>query len=39
MHWNIPNLLTWGRIALIPVFVLLFYLPQGWLHPQVKQIM
>ena len=35
MHWNIPNLLTWGRIALIPVFVLLFYLPQGWLHPQV----
>ncbi|MDD3434191.1 MAG: CDP-diacylglycerol--glycerol-3-phosphate 3-phosphatidyltransferase, partial [Tepidiphilus sp.] len=32
MRWNIPNLITWGRIALIPVFVLLFYLPQGWLR-------
>lgn len=27
---NIPNLLTWVRIALVPVFVLVFYLPYGW---------
>ncbi|MEW8204935.1 MAG: CDP-alcohol phosphatidyltransferase family protein, partial [Candidatus Thiodiazotropha taylori] len=25
--WNIPNILTLLRIVLIPVFVLLFYLP------------
>jgi len=28
--WNIPNLLTLLRIVLIPVFVLVFYLPFGW---------
>lgn len=28
--WNIPNILTLLRIVLIPVFVLLFYLPFGW---------
>ena len=27
---SIPTLLTWGRIALIPVFVLCFYLPVSW---------
>lgn len=27
---SIPTLLTWARIALIPVFVLCFYLPVGW---------
>ncbi|MDH5230467.1 MAG: CDP-diacylglycerol--glycerol-3-phosphate 3-phosphatidyltransferase [Gammaproteobacteria bacterium] len=27
---NIPNILTWGRIGLIPVFVVLFYLPFRW---------
>lgn len=27
MHWNIPTLLTWLRILLIPVFVGIFYLP------------
>lgn len=27
--WNIPNLLTMLRIALIPVFVSIFYLPTG----------
>ncbi|MCU7844980.1 MAG: CDP-diacylglycerol--glycerol-3-phosphate 3-phosphatidyltransferase [Candidatus Thiodiazotropha sp. (ex Monitilora ramsayi)] len=28
--WNIPNILTLLRIILIPVFVLLFYLPVEW---------
>ena len=29
---NIPNLLTVLRVLLIPVFVLLFYLPFSWSH-------
>jgi CDP-diacylglycerol--glycerol-3-phosphate 3-phosphatidyltransferase/cardiolipin synthase len=28
--WNIPNILTLLRIVLIPVFVLLFFLPVEW---------
>lgn len=28
--WNIPNILTLLRIVLIPVFVLIFYLPFNW---------
>ena len=28
--WNIPNILTLLRIVLIPVFVLVFYLPFWW---------
>ena len=31
MRWNIPNSLTMLRIALIPIFVGLFYLPAGTL--------
>ncbi len=31
MPWNIPIMLTWLRVLLIPVFTALFYLPQGWL--------
>ena len=27
---SIPTLITWGRIALIPVFVLCFFLPVSW---------
>ncbi|MGE8452748.1 MAG: CDP-alcohol phosphatidyltransferase family protein, partial [Pseudomonadales bacterium] len=27
---NIPNLLTVLRVALIPVFILLFYMPFSW---------
>lgn len=27
---SIPTYLTWGRIALIPVFVLVYYLPVTW---------
>ena len=38
--WNIPNILTLLRILLIPVFVLIFYLPFGWarvgLRPGVR---
>lgn len=32
MQWNVPNLLTLLRIALIPVFVVVFYLPFHWVH-------
>lgn len=34
MPLNIPNLLTWLRIMLIPVFAAVFYLPADWLQPQ-----
>lgn len=30
MHLTIPTLLTLGRILLIPVLVVVFYLPYGW---------
>ncbi len=33
MPLNLPNLLTWFRIAMIPVVVGVFYLPVGWLSP------
>ncbi len=28
--WSIPNLLTFSRIVMIPVFVALFYMPGSW---------
>jgi CDP-diacylglycerol--glycerol-3-phosphate 3-phosphatidyltransferase/cardiolipin synthase len=31
MPINLPNTLTWLRIWLIPLFVAVFYLPDGWL--------
>ncbi len=31
MPLNVPNLLTWLRILMIPAIVGVFYLPQGWL--------
>ncbi|TAH48152.1 MAG: CDP-diacylglycerol--glycerol-3-phosphate 3-phosphatidyltransferase [Betaproteobacteria bacterium] len=31
MPFNIPNSLTWARIALIPLFVGIFYLPEKWM--------
>ena len=34
MPLNIPNLLTWARILLIPLFVGVFYSPVEWLHPR-----
>jgi cardiolipin synthase len=33
MPINIPILLTWLRVALIPLVVGVFYLPHGWLTP------
>jgi CDP-diacylglycerol--glycerol-3-phosphate 3-phosphatidyltransferase len=32
MHINVPNVLTLLRIALIPIFVLFFYLPLTWAY-------
>ncbi len=31
MPWNIPIMLTWLRILLIPIFTALFYLPQTYI--------
>lgn len=30
--WNLPNVLTLTRIALIPIFIAVFYLPWEWRH-------
>ncbi len=38
MTWNIPILLTWLRVWLIPIFTALFYLPTGWLSPMTVNI-
>ena len=36
MFSNIPILLTWLRIVLIPVFVVVYYVPDSWLGPGAK---
>ena len=33
MALNVPNTLTWTRIAAIPLIVLLFYMPYSWADP------
>src|ERR1700757_2395077 len=33
MIWNVPNTLTWIRIAAIPLVALLFYMPYPWADP------
>jgi CDP-diacylglycerol--glycerol-3-phosphate 3-phosphatidyltransferase len=38
MMLNLPNLLTLLRIALIPVFVVLFYLPVAWSNEAVTVV-
>ncbi len=38
MNINIPNLLTWLRILLIPVFVTVFYLSDSTLNPHLKNL-
>ena len=34
MPLNLPMVLTWARIAMIPLVVGIFYLPDAWLGPQ-----
>jgi cardiolipin synthase len=38
MPFNLPNILTWLRIALIPLFVGVFYLPDGWLPEHMLNV-
>jgi CDP-diacylglycerol--glycerol-3-phosphate 3-phosphatidyltransferase len=38
MRLNLPNILTLLRIALIPVFVFLFYLPVAWANIAVTAV-
>jgi cardiolipin synthase (CMP-forming) len=38
MPFNIPNLITWLRILLIPVFVSVFYLSDNTLSPHLKNV-
>jgi CDP-diacylglycerol--glycerol-3-phosphate 3-phosphatidyltransferase/cardiolipin synthase len=38
MPLNIPNLITWLRILLIPVFVTVFYLSDNTLSPHLKNL-
>ena len=33
MPVTIPNLITWLRIIMIPVFVAIYYLPESWVSP------
>jgi CDP-diacylglycerol---glycerol-3-phosphate 3-phosphatidyltransferase len=33
MLWNVPNTLTWLRIAAIPLIVVLFFMPYHWSDP------
>lgn len=38
MPLTIPNLLTWGRIVLIPLVVGVFYAPPHWLAPHEQNL-
>jgi CDP-diacylglycerol--glycerol-3-phosphate 3-phosphatidyltransferase/cardiolipin synthase len=38
MPLNVPNLLTWLRILLIPAFLAVFYFPETWLSGQEKNL-
>ena len=38
MPLNVPNLLTWARIIMIPLFVGIFYLPDAWLSTPTRNI-
>jgi cardiolipin synthase (CMP-forming) len=38
MPLNLPNLLTWLRIVLIPVFLVVFYFPDAWLSGAEKNL-
>lgn len=36
--FNLPMLLTWGRIFLIPFVVAVFYFPDEWIAPHAKNV-
>jgi len=36
MPLNIPNLITWLRITIIPLLIGIYYLPDAWLSPMGK---
>ena len=36
--FNVPIFLTWLRVAMIPLVVGIFYLPEGWLHPYFQNV-
>ncbi|MDR2875153.1 MAG: CDP-diacylglycerol--glycerol-3-phosphate 3-phosphatidyltransferase [Methylobacillus sp.] len=38
MNWNIPNILTWLRILMIPLFVGVFYCPESALPEQTRNL-
>ena len=35
---SLPMLLTWARIAMVPLVVGVFYLPDAWIAPSVKNV-
>ncbi|HWQ39439.1 MAG TPA: CDP-diacylglycerol--glycerol-3-phosphate 3-phosphatidyltransferase [Burkholderiales bacterium] len=39
MPFNVPNLLTWLRIFLIPLLVLVYYLPHDWMPTHNRNIL
>lgn len=38
MPLNIPNILTWLRIIMIPLFVGIFYLPEAWMSRPLQNV-
>jgi cardiolipin synthase (CMP-forming) len=38
MHISIPNTLTWTRIVLIPLFVVVYYFEESWVSEQHQNI-
>jgi CDP-diacylglycerol--glycerol-3-phosphate 3-phosphatidyltransferase len=38
MLFNVPNSLTWARIAMIPLFVGVFYFPDSWFDLEQKNL-
>lgn len=38
MPLNLPNLLTWTRIVMIPLFVGIFYFPPDWLNAHQQNL-
>ncbi|RPJ48780.1 MAG: CDP-diacylglycerol--glycerol-3-phosphate 3-phosphatidyltransferase [Betaproteobacteria bacterium] len=38
MHFNWPNLLTWLRIVMIPLFVGIFYFEQNWVSHATQNL-